>query len=80
MKRFPKFVRLGAKNHPSVFRHTGDGVYWVDAGAWDFEARWVDGKLIAKRHVVAKIEGMECFKATKQEYLEANHRHAFKDI
>jgi hypothetical protein len=67
---FPRYAKLGA----SELRHQGDGVYYRDAGCWDVQTGWRDGKLVAVEEdgPMAHAYGLELAEITEEEWRDGN--------
>jgi hypothetical protein len=86
IKAFPFLVKLVADinakvhNHTQVFRHTGEGEYWVDNGCWGMKAKHKkDGTLVVYRTDGAISVGSELVPATRKEYLDCVGRYGTSD-
>jgi len=63
---FPTYIRLAQ----TTMRHTGDGVYWRDAGNWEAKTDFIKGKHIVVDEGLASLNNREVFPITHEEWVE----------
>lgn len=79
MNKFPKFVSINGGCH---LRHTSNGVYYRDAGHWEVQTEWVEGKLLCSEKTghLKHLFGQELKECTLKEWQEDNSGYINDDI
>ncbi len=69
-KKFPTYVKI----HETALHHSGNGIYYRDAGRWSVKTHFENEKLIVKddNSKVDHLNGVEVIECTCEEWQEDN--------
>jgi len=65
---YPPFVKL---KNGSCLRHKNNGEYYKDAGNWEIDSQWLDGKLFSISNIES-LNGLELIEITGEEWKKDN--------